>query len=504
MPPAEARQASFRAEIRCRGTLLLYAPLSALSRRKKKFLDLTGHKDYNIGTLLNKNGTAPEFPGTFTVLPARIPGIAEVNAINRQQFLTELSKLLTFMYEEDRQRALSMYERMFDITEDEQGLIQHMMSPTRQAVLIARAYDDKERKLSVSSQSRGDSGEAASGTVPKFVLVINKVFDDLFPDRDEGDLSQDQVSFFDLGLAAKEDFTPAKPSVPAGAVLLSDTQQFRLETPEEAAPADTSAEASPAAVPAEKETAPSSVEADFDPESVSMDELISSLKRDLEADSAAQNAAPSAGDAEAAAEAAEPAAETASDETEEAAAADQSPSPGEAPSDADEGTLPAEEGESDPPAEELSGEEDSTLHPDVPEEEALSEADDPVPVPAPAASRRAEPAEGLSVPKLVLFLIPAIPITIALLALLAVPALLFLGLSLGLIALGASLIVSAFSGIAVLADMLLLIGAALAALALGLLFLWLFIWVIGSGMAGLIRLVRRLGRKFCMKEVPAA
>lgn len=502
MPPAEARQASFRAEIRCRGTLLLYAPLSALSRRKKKFLDLTGHKDYNIGTLLNKNGTAPEFPGTFTVLPARIPGIAEVNAINRQQFLTELSKLLTFMYEEDRQRALSMYERMFDITEDEQGLIQHMMSPTRQAVLIARAYDDKERKLSVSSQSRGDSGEAASGTVPKFVLVINKVFDDLFPDRDEGDLSQDQVSFFDLGLAAKEDFTPAKPSVPAGAVLLSDTQQFRLETPEEAAPADTSAEASPAAVPAEKETAPSSVEADFDPESVSMDELISSLKRDLEADSAAQNAAPSAGDAEAAAEAAEPAAETASDETEEAAAADQSPSPGEAISDADDGTLPAEEGESAPPAEELSGEEDSTLPPDVPEENALPDSGEAVP--APAAPRRAETTEILSVPKLVLFLIPAIPITIALLALLAVPALLFLGLSLGLIALGASLIVSAFSGIAVLADMLLLIGAALAALALGLLFLWLFIWVIGSGMTGLIRLVRRLGREFCMKEVPAA
>ena len=502
MPPAEARQASFRAEIRCRGTLLLYAPLSALSRRKKKFLDLTGHKDYNIGTLLNKNGTAPEFPGTFTVLPARIPGIAEVNAINRQQFLTELSKLLTFMYEEDRQRALSMYERMFDITEDEQGLIQHMMSPTRQAVLIARAYDDKERKLSVSSQSRGDSGEAASGTVPKFVLVINKVFDDLFPDRDEGDLSQDQVSFFDLGLAAKEDFTPAKPSVPAGAVLLSDTQQFRLETPEEAAPADTSAEASPAAVPAEKETAPSSVEADFDPESVSMDELISSLKRDLEADSAAQNAAPSAGGAEAAEEAAEPAAETASDETEEAAAADQSPSPGEAPSDADDGTLPAEEDVSVPSTEELPEDTDSVLPPDAPEENALPDSGEAVP--APAAPRREETTEVLSVPKLVLFLIPAIPITIALLALLAVPALLFLGLSLGLIALGASLVVSAFSGIAVLADTLLLIGAALAALALGLLFLWLFVWVIGSGMAGLIRLVRRLGREFCMKEVPAA
>ena len=59
--------------------------------------------------------------------------------ITRQQFMTELSKLLTFMYDEDRQRALKMYERMFDIAEDDQGLIQHLMSPTRQAVVIARA-----------------------------------------------------------------------------------------------------------------------------------------------------------------------------------------------------------------------------------------------------------------------------------------------------------------------------------------------------------------------------
>ena len=124
-----------------------------------------------------------------------------MNTINRQKFLAELSKLLTFMYEEDRQRALSMYERMFDITEDEQGLIQHLMSPTRQAVIIARAYDAKERKLSVSSQLRGDTDETEESELPKFVLAINKIFDDLFPDSAEDALEEDQVSFFDLGLA---------------------------------------------------------------------------------------------------------------------------------------------------------------------------------------------------------------------------------------------------------------------------------------------------------------
>ena len=111
------------------------------------------------------------------------PDCSEVRLIGRQQFLAELSKLLTFMYEEDRQRALKMYERMFDIAEDDQGLIQHLMSPTRQAVVIARAYDAKERTLSVSTQKK-EEGLEESEEIPRFVLAINRVFDDLFPEED--------------------------------------------------------------------------------------------------------------------------------------------------------------------------------------------------------------------------------------------------------------------------------------------------------------------------------
>ena len=105
-----------------------------------------------------------------------------MNAINRQKFLAELAKLLTFMYEEDRRYALDMYERMFDIAEEnEQWLIQNLMSPTRQAVIIARAYDAKERKLSVAAEWREDGEENQNGETPPFVLAINKIFDDLFP-----------------------------------------------------------------------------------------------------------------------------------------------------------------------------------------------------------------------------------------------------------------------------------------------------------------------------------
>ena len=82
-----------------------------------------------------------------------------MNAINRQKFLAELAKLLSFMYEEDRRYALDMYERMFNIAgEDEQWLIQNLMSPTRQAVIIARSYDAKERSLTVSAHWKEEDG----------------------------------------------------------------------------------------------------------------------------------------------------------------------------------------------------------------------------------------------------------------------------------------------------------------------------------------------------------
>ena len=92
-----------------------------------------------------------------------MPGSSEVNAINRQKFLAELAKLLSFMYEEDRRYALDMYERMFDIAAgSEHWLIQNLMSPTRQAVIIARSYDAKERKLSVSAEWKEDEEEDLS------------------------------------------------------------------------------------------------------------------------------------------------------------------------------------------------------------------------------------------------------------------------------------------------------------------------------------------------------
>ncbi len=442
-----------------------------------------------------------------------------MNTINRQRFLAELSKLLTFMYEEDRQRALSMYERMFDITEDEQGLIQHLMSPTRQAVIIARAYDAKERKLSVSTQVRGDTDETEGSEIPKFVLAINKIFDDLFPDSAEDALEKDQVSFFDLGLAQKEDFTAPKPAVPAGAVLLSDTQKFRLD-PQAAEAGDaneaetTAADEAPDAdfVPADETVSvePDSTDEtqDFLAGGATIDELITAWKKDLEADMG--GTAETAADPDAAADVPAAAEELPAQETEEeisseelpASSAEEAPAPEEAPVEeaAEEAPEDAEVPETDGAESEAAAETDIPVE-DSDGADAVEEAA-PVPeAPLPAGSRKSAAApQEASVPKTVLFLLVAIPVALLLLALLLIPTMLFVGVSAGLIILGATLAVSAFSGFSVLADLLLLIGAALVALALGLLFLWLTVWTIGGGMGGVIRTIGNLHRKLCMKK----
>ncbi len=102
--------------------------------------------------------------------------IAEVNDINKQTFLNELSGLLTFMTEEDRLEALTLYEKMFDDTDDEQALIQALLSPTRQAVVIARAYDASARK-----QRRADRNREEEEATPDFVLAILGAFEESVP-----------------------------------------------------------------------------------------------------------------------------------------------------------------------------------------------------------------------------------------------------------------------------------------------------------------------------------
>ena len=451
-----------------------------------------------------------------------------MNAINRQKFLAELAKLLTFMYEEDRQYALGMYERMFDIAdEDEQWLIQNLMSPTRQAVIIARAYDAKERKLSVEAQYKDEEYEEQEGT-PPFVLAINKIFDDLFPEEEEAEEpAEDQVSFFDLGVAPEPE-KPEKPRMPKAAVLLDNTQEFELnldELPNPEEERDTTEVAEPADEPADTEAAdagealadetPQDEAATPQPETVTTEDSPEAAEESAQPQPVPESTQePEPQSAEVQPKKKRSIASLLGFDKEKAEEPPRQESIEPAPDAEEAPAEPVEAGDAKEPSEAAA----EDAHP---EEERVAAEAEAGPAPEPIEEerpviqvpsrkktekkrvRRAETKRVMQVPKLVLFLIVAVPVTAALLLLLLVPTALCLVLTYGLSALGATLIISAFSGFAVLADILLLLGAAIVVLALGLLCLWLAFSLVGGVMVGLVQSVIELAWNWCSKEVPA-
>lgn len=387
--------------------------------------------------------------------------LKEVALINEQKFLAELGKLLTFMYEEDRQTAIELYAEMFASTADEHALMLFLGSPTRQAVQVARAYNAKERKLQVHSQSKNEDGlEYDPDEVPDFVLAINKIA-----------LSAAQIT----GTAAGEDEREA----PEGQFSLFDEGSAEAEPAVEEAPAEEEAAASVAEQPAEEvEEAP-------------VEEPAAAVAEEAPAEEPVAEKAPEGAPAEEA--------------TQEAPAEDAAAEPAEADSAPVEEPVPAE----NEPAEEKALEDDFVVvipelqeaadtPADVPVEAAVPAEEDKPADPAPTELRR-KPRVFL----LILFIILAVPVTLIGVALLLIPTLLSLSLALSFIVVGVAALVSAFAGFAVFADILVMLGIALIGLALGLLFLWLFVWFIGGAIVGLVKSVIALGASWCYKEVPA-
>ncbi len=370
---------------------------------------------------------------------------SEVELINKQKFLAELSKLLTFMYEEDRQEALAMYSSMFDEAEDEQRLIQLLMSPTRQAVIVARAYDAKDRKLQVTSQSREGSG-LNDGETPDFAVAIEKVRKEA-EERDilRAGVSDDQLSFFEeeKPVAAEvvaESEVPAAEEAKEPGEEISDGFAKKQVLDEDELFEDIMKEEEPLAV-----------------------EAIPAEERD----------------------AAEP--------EEEAEAAEPEGEPEEKQKEAAEEPQEPEESEEPEVTKEV---------PEVEETELVEEAAEPFDyTKVPDEDGYIEPEKEAMVGWLTLFVIFAIPIGFAACVLMIVLALVFLALAATVVAAGVFAIRSLFSGFAVFADILLVGGAAVAALALGLLFLWTAIWCLFGAIPGIVRGIIELGRSLCYKEV---
>ena len=79
------------------------------------------------------------------------------------------------MYEEDRLRALELYSRMFEDAADESALIQSLVSPTRQAVVVARAYNANLGKLSVTTETKAAPEDRDENGIPDYVQAIEAV-----------------------------------------------------------------------------------------------------------------------------------------------------------------------------------------------------------------------------------------------------------------------------------------------------------------------------------------
>ena len=404
-----------------------------------------------------------------------------MRGINKQKFLTELGRLLTFMYEEDRERALAMYSSLFDETDDETGVLQMLVSPTRQAVNLARAYDARERKLQLQAQERG---EAKGNEEPAFVRVIEQLrVQTAALGAPTPKVSADQFSLFED--AGKE------------TALFDEIEAQNAPVQEQAPDFESFAAPVEAAPPAQEESA--DTQAPAGEAEASANTLDAFLDAYVAGNTETQPEAPK-------------------DEEVEAFMHLVPPTPQEERSGSMPGARPAPV---PPPMPENEPAKDESFFapaqqpapepaPAQPEQSAPAKPVQPAP-PAQPERSRAEVLAGLrpnftvSKPRvglLILFLIVAVPLTLACIAVLLVPAALALAIAVAAGYLGVTGIAATFGSFTVFADILLVFGCTLIVLALGLLFLWIFIWMLGGVIPAVIRGVIALAHKWCYKEVP--
>lgn len=388
-----------------------------------------------------------------------------MSVIDKRKFLTELSKLLTLMYEEDSRTAIAMYEQMFCECTDENALISFFGSPTKQAVMLARCYNSKEKSLGVTSEHGASDAAVASGRVPAFVQAINDLREEavsagliyavqpVYFEEAPGDapiLPEEEIAASPEAapVSAEDDFDMtglAAASAKKGGSPFEDTPDFTAVVADpfgsytlDLGPADPAGSVFPVSLEEEDEPEEETTTYTVDEDQLTLDAFD---------DLATQEAAP-------------------------AAAAGDAPAPFSAN---DAGKAPSE-----------------AVKKPAPQRAAAK----------PAASAGSEPSKPvtINVAIVVLYLLVAVPITAIGVLLLLIPALLFLAFAVVTGIAAFNVISTAFGSFAVFADILVVLGAGLLLSAFALLFLLLFGWFIGCATAGLINGAIRLGGRICCRE----
>ena len=114
-----------------------------------------------------------------------------------------------------------------------------------------------------------------------------------------------------------------------------------------------------------------------------------------------------------------------------------------------------------------------------------------------------EPAYKTNVFLAILYTLGAIVIGVPVLAVLLVLDLAVLAIGVACGAGGVGLIATAFIGLPMVADMLILHGGGAAVIAIALVVIWLAIWLFIRMVIGWVRLLVRLGKRWCRKEIAA-
>ena len=114
-----------------------------------------------------------------------------------------------------------------------------------------------------------------------------------------------------------------------------------------------------------------------------------------------------------------------------------------------------------------------------------------------------EPAYKTNVFLEILYTLGAIVIGVPVLAVLLVLDLAVLAIGVACGAGGVGLIATAFIGLPMVADMLILLGGGAAVIAIALVVIWLAIWLFIRMVIGWVRLLVRLGKRWCRKEIAA-
>ena len=422
--------------------------------------------------------------------------------ITRNSFITELSKLIVFMTDTDREMAVEAYEKLFDSCEDENAVLSSLVSPTRQAVSIARVYDAKARKEAIEN---GDTEK------PQFIETIEKIAERIAP------------AFSKKVEAAVE--TPAEMSE---GIQETETMNTEENTASDDVPSEKDtvdeicAQFSPSEAKADEQTDKEQSEPDTGDERFENKQTVSdeiSNERLAEAVAAIAFAME-----ETAAERSanisrikEKTRDIYEDDEPVKAAADEISAIIEAAALRELNDKPLYSAVNDSKVDafvdafsinddisKAEKEADKIIN-EAAQEEAPDSGDESTKAHDADAGenkekKSAEKSGKTKVGLLILYILLAVPVCAFLVLLLLIAAAAFLGLGAAIGKVAVLAIGSAFGCYAVFADILAVLGAALIMIALAILFAWVAVWLVGGVIVNLIKGAFGLANKLCIKE----